>query len=164
MREPPALLLALALSFSCDGGNPATPTEDPQDIDRHERIPVDAVKKTPDTDLFPPVLHSAEFLDPVPLAVINTAGAEDSPFIPADRDEIYFVFIKDAGEPVEIQIRDVVNGIWVSQRQGSTWQEATLVVLQDRGQSLDVVEGARRGLAVDDEHDLRIRMCIGDAL
>jgi hypothetical protein len=133
-RKPPALLLALALSLSCEAGDPATPEEDLQEIDRHGRIPADAVKKTPDTDLFPPVLHSAEFLEPVPLPVINTAGAEDSPFIPADRDEIYFVFIKNAREPLEVQIRDVVNGIWISRRQGSTWQEATLVVLQDRDQ------------------------------
>jgi hypothetical protein len=129
-QRNPLLLAVLLLFLNCEGGDPATPEDELQDLDRHGRIPVDAVKKTPETDLFPPILHSAEFQEPVPFSAINTAGAEDSPFVPADRDEFYFVFVKDAREPVEIQIRDPVNGIWVSRREGGVWQEATLVVLQ----------------------------------
>jgi len=100
---------------------------------RDSVIPEDAVKMTPETDSYPPILHSEEWEEPVPLAVINTAGAEDSPFIPADRDEMYFVFVKDVREPVHIQIRDFVNGIWVSKNVGGAWQEPELVILQDTG-------------------------------
>jgi hypothetical protein len=35
---------------------------------------------------------------------------------------------------VEVQIRDVANGIWVSRKQGRAWQEPTLVLLQDPGE------------------------------
>jgi hypothetical protein len=34
--------------------------------------------------------------------------------------------MKDTREPVEVQIRDVVDWIWVSRKQGGGWQEATL--------------------------------------
>ena len=37
-----------------------------------------------------------EFENPVPLPrIINTAGVEDSPFIPYDNDELYFFFLND---------------------------------------------------------------------
>jgi hypothetical protein len=34
---------------------------------REEAIPDDAVKMTPETDLFPPQLHSDEYEEPVPI-------------------------------------------------------------------------------------------------
>ena len=80
-----------------------------------------------------PVLHSDDFEQPVPLAVISTAGAEDSPFIPSGSDELYFVFVKDVREEVHIQIRDPANGIWRSSFVDGSWQEPELVVLQDSG-------------------------------
>ena len=100
--------------------------------DRESSIPEDAVKMTPETDDYPPILHSDEYEEPVPLDVIDTAGAEDSPFIPSDRDELYFVFVKDVREDVYVQIRDPVNGIWVSKFENGSWQEPELVVLQDK--------------------------------
>jgi len=109
---------------------------------RLERIPADAVKVTPDTDLFPPILHSNEWEEPVPLGPeINTAGAEDSPFIPIDRDELYFFFTPDVNVPAEQQIFDEVTGIYVSAQQGTSWGNAERVWLQDAGKlSLDGAE------------------------
>jgi hypothetical protein len=42
---------------------------------RESAIPNDAVKMTSDTDIYPPLLHSTEWMDPVRLSsAINTAG------------------------------------------------------------------------------------------
>jgi hypothetical protein len=102
-------------------------------VDRHAAIPADAVKITPDQDPTPPILHATEFQEPVPLPVISTAGAEDAPFVPAGGDELYFFFAADVRQDAAVQIRDPVNGIWVSRRVGGTWQEPTLVWLQEPG-------------------------------
>lgn len=101
-------------------------------INRHSLIPSDVVKGTPSNDQHPPEMHSSDFDNPVPLAVINTAGAEDSPFIPDSGDELYFVFVKDVREEVHIQIRDEANGIWLS-KYINGWQEPEFVRLQKKG-------------------------------
>jgi len=98
---------------------------------RESKIPQDILKGTPKNDQHPPILHSTEYEQPVPLAIISTAGAEDSPFIPEDRDELYFMFVKDVREDIHIQIRDFVNGIWVSKKINNAWQEPEFVQLQD---------------------------------
>jgi len=103
-------------------------------VNRLDAIPSGAVKVTPDDDASPPILHSPEFEEPVPVPVISTAGAEDAPFIPEDRDELYFFFAADPNEDPSLQIRDPVNGIWVSKREGGVWQEPTLVWLQLPGE------------------------------
>ena len=77
------ILIALALLIG--GCGETEPEELPT---RESAIPADAVKMTRDMDVTPPVLHSDEYEIPVPLAVINTAGAEDSPFIPAGRNDL----------------------------------------------------------------------------
>ena len=131
-----ALLLAsVAWTVQACSSEGGTGPDDQQlpEVDRHAAIPSDAVKGTPAQDPSPPILHSAEFQDPVPLPVISTAGAEDAPFIPADRDELYFFFAADVREDASIQIRDPVNGIWVSRRVAGAWQEPTLVWLQKPG-------------------------------
>lgn len=108
-------------------------------LTREEAISDNAVKMLPEADLFPPVLHSSEWQEPVPLpGPINTAGAEDSPFIPGDRQELYFFFTPDPNIPVQGQLLDGVTGIWVSQWQEGQWQEPERVWLQDKGKlSLD---------------------------
>lgn len=93
-------------------------------------IPEDAVKILPADDLFPPIMHSDEFGKPVPVEVISTPGAEDSAFIPADRDELYFMFVKDVREEPGVQVQDRVNGIWVSKKVDGEWAEPELVLLQ----------------------------------
>ncbi len=103
-------------------------------VTRLEKIPASAVKMTPATDQSPPILHSNEFRPPIPLpGPINTAGAEDSPFIPADGNEFYFFFTPDVKVPVEKQILDGVTGIWMSKKEGSGWGEPERVWLQDPG-------------------------------
>lgn len=112
---------------------------------RKESIPSDAVKMTPETDLYPPVLHSDDWNMPVPMdTVINTAGGEDSPFIPVDRDELYFFFTPDVGIPAEKQVIDSVSGIYVSEYLNHEWQSAKKVILQDQGKlALDGAEFVR---------------------
>jgi hypothetical protein len=109
---------------------------------RESAIPSDAVKMTPAMDLFPPVLHSSEWLEPVPVSsVINTAGAEDSPFILPDGSALYFFFTPDVRVPVEKQVLDGVTGIYVSRWVNGSWSAAERVVLQDAGKlALDGAE------------------------
>jgi len=125
-----AAAMSLAVAAGCDEST--APQDEPLVIDRHEKIPGDVVKGTPQNDRHPPVLHSTEFLEPVPVPVISTAGAEDSPFIPADGSDLYFFFAADVRQDASIQVRDPVNGIWVSRHVGGAWQEPALVQLQER--------------------------------
>lgn len=127
-----AALSLLFLTASC--GSPATPDgsgKEYPDVDRLAAIPSDVVKGTPENDEHPPILHSGDFEEPVSVPVISTAGAEDSPFVPADRDELYFFFAADVRQDASVQVLDPVNGIWVSRRAGGQWQEPELVWLQD---------------------------------
>jgi len=80
-------LVLLLAPGACDSG-PASPGENlPPQVDRHASIPGDVQKVTPAEDKHPPILHSDEFTEPVPLPIISTAGGEDAPFIPRDRTE-----------------------------------------------------------------------------
>ncbi len=104
------------------------------DIDRHRKIPPDIYKRTPEHDLYPPILHSDEYEYPVPLgAAVNTAGGEDSPFILPDGKTLYFCFISDVRLPAEAQLFDSVTGVWVSYDSNGNWTEAQRVWLQDPG-------------------------------
>ncbi|HII72288.1 TPA: hypothetical protein HA265_06040 [Candidatus Woesearchaeota archaeon] len=111
------------------------------DIDYKSKIPASAVKMTPEMDKHPPILHSEEYEAPVPLADVNTAGAEDSPFIPDSGDELYLFFTPDVKVPVEKQVIDEVTGIYVSKKVNGAWQSPVRVHLQDPGKlSLDGCE------------------------
>jgi hypothetical protein len=92
--------------------------------------------------LLPPILHSDEFETPVPLGDgVNTAGAEDSPFVMPDGNTLYFFFTPDGNIPAQQQLFDGVTGIWVSHRVNGVWQPAERVWLQDPGElSLDGAE------------------------
>ncbi|OIO52727.1 MAG: hypothetical protein AUJ19_00405 [Parcubacteria group bacterium CG1_02_58_44] len=113
-----------------------------QEIDRLSSIPADAITSMPEGDMYPPILYSDEFLTPVPVEAISSAGVEDSPFIPADRDELYFFFTPDVRVLIERQISDGVTGIYVSRRgSDGEWQEPERVWLQRPGKlSLDGCE------------------------
>ena len=134
------ILSAITILSGCD----AEPDDQPEypTRTRAESIPDDAVKMTPETDLYPPILHSDEWEAPVPVGMpVNTAGAEDSPFIPADRDELYFFFTPDVSIPAEQQLFDSVTGIYVSVYTDNTFSEPTRVWLQDPGKlALDGAE------------------------
>lgn len=109
------------------------------DIDRHDKLPPDIVKRTPETDHYPPILYSDDYEPPVPLGPgVNTSGAEDSPFILPDGKTLYFVFTPDVRVPVEKQLLDSVTGVWVSYKIDNTWTDAERVWLQSPGKlSLD---------------------------
>jgi len=101
-------------------------------VSRDEAIPPDAVKMTPEADTWPPKLHSDEWEDPIPMpGPVNTAGAEDSPFITPDGDWFFFFFTPDVRVPVNEQLLDGCTGMWWSKREGDSWTEPERVVLND---------------------------------
>ena len=58
---------------------------------REAAIPDNAIKMGPDGDPAPPILHLDEWQNPVPLpGTVNSAGAEDSPFITPDGQKLFF--------------------------------------------------------------------------
>lgn len=107
-----------------------TPTQKPT---RLGAIPDTAVKIQTAQDPTPPILHNPEWEQPVPMnAPINTAGAEDSPFILPDGSTLYFFFTPDVKVPPEQQILDGVTGIYVSHKEDSGWTEPERVFLSDQ--------------------------------
>ena len=110
-------------------GGPAALKPTPTPVNRLDSIPATAVKMTLANDPWPP-LASPGWSQPVPLeGPINTAGAEDSPFIPVDGRTFYFFFTPDASIPAERQVGDGVTGIWMSPWTGSGWGEPVRVRL-----------------------------------
>lgn len=105
----------------------------PQSVpDRTASLPQDRTKMTPEMDLYPPVVHSAEWEDPVPLpGFVNTRGAEDSPFVLPDGNTLYFFFTPDVRKSPQEQLLDGVTGIYVAAKQGATWGTAERVALED---------------------------------
>jgi hypothetical protein len=115
----PLALLAFA-TWACGSSAAATPIP-PTGGSRLDALPADAVKRTPADDVYPPVLHAAEFAEPVPLpGPINTAGLEDSPFIAPD-GRLYFFFTPSAAVPPEQQLFDGVTGIYVAAKAEAGW-------------------------------------------
>jgi hypothetical protein len=137
------IVIVAAVVFAGLNLNPPQETlETPELPTRESAIPAGAVKMTPETDLHPPILHSDEWNQPVPLAgAINTAGGEDSPFVLLDGDTLYFFFTPNVTVPAEKQVLDGVTGIYVSTRQNGVWSTAERVILQDAGKlALDGAE------------------------
>ncbi|MFC1924078.1 hypothetical protein ACFLXA_01755 [Chloroflexota bacterium] len=105
-------------------------------IDRESKITADQAKITPETDLLPPVLHSDEYEQPVPMPYpVNTAGAEDSAFMMPDGNTLFVWFTPDPGIPAEDQVLDGVTGIYVFQKVDGEWQAPERVILQDCGKA-----------------------------
>jgi hypothetical protein len=130
-------LAAWSLTFSVllSGCAPAPPTATVAPTSRLTQIPLQAVKRTPGTDRYPPRVHDPGWSDPVPLpGPINTAGAEDSPFLSADGQSLLFWFTPDLAIPAEQQVGDKVTGIYLSTAGSGEWGEPVLLELQDRGQ------------------------------
>ncbi len=108
------------------------PQSNLQILPRESKIPADALKMTPETDFYPPILHSDEYEEPVPLPdPINTTGAEDSAFITPDGQNFYVWFTPDPGIPPEKQIIDGVTGIYWSKKVNGQWGEPERMVLND---------------------------------
>ena len=90
---------------------------------------------TPELDKLPPILHSDEYYKPVPLgSAVNTAGAEDSPFITPDGQTLYFFFTPDPDVPAEEQLFDGATGIYVSRKEAGQWTGAERIILQYPGE------------------------------
>lgn len=136
MRKQAIFVILISLSitsgcFESDDSDSDQEVEYPS-VSREDKIPEGAVKGTPNTDSSPLVLHSDLFMDPVPLkGEVNTAGAEDSPFITEDGETLYFFFTPDVDVPPEKQILDDVTGIWFSELIGKKWSKPKRVWLQD---------------------------------
>ena len=90
-------------------------------VERESKIPAGAIKVTPQTDTSPPKSFSTDYKDPVPLKTINTAGAEDSPFVMPDGNTLYLFFTPDVRVPAEKQVIDGVTGIYVSKKVNGQW-------------------------------------------
>jgi hypothetical protein len=132
---------AVGLLLAVCGLLPVTCHEKPIIKTRAETIPLDAVKRTPATDFYPPVLiDSADFEPPIPMpGPVNTAGAEDSPFMLPDGQDFYFFFTPDVRKSPQEQLGDGVTGIWWTKRNGQTWTEPERVWL-GRNEALDGAE------------------------
>lgn len=104
------------------------------DVDRESKLPPDIQKRGPETDHHPPILHSNEFHEPVPLPYpVNTSGAEDSPFILGDGSQLYFFFTPDVRLSPQQQLLDSVSGIWLTNKIGSSWSKPVRVWLAEPG-------------------------------
>lgn len=122
------VILLMTFSF-CEDPIEPDPVEWPS---RYEKIPADAVKMTPETDNFPPVLHSEEWNEPVPMeGPVNTAGAEDAPVITPDGLTFFLFFTPDVDIPPESQLLDSVTGIWWTEKSGGEWSEPERILLND---------------------------------
>ena len=62
---------------------------------------------------------------------INTAGAEDSPFITGNGTWFFFFFTPDVDVPAEKQLIDGVTGIWWSKKVGDNWSSPEKIVFFD---------------------------------
>ena len=113
---------------------PAQPAPSYPTTTREEAIPADAVKITPETDIYPPILHSDDFETPVPLgSPINTRGAEDSPFMMPDGNTFYVWFTPSPSIPVEQQLFDNVTGIYEYRKVSGQWTGPERMWLMEPG-------------------------------
>ncbi len=100
--------------------------------DRLKAIPTTSAKMGPSNDIHKPVVHSSSWRQPVPLpGLVNTAGAEDSPFITSNGTWFFFFFTPDVTVPVEKQLIDGLTGIWWTQKIGDNWTSPEKIVLND---------------------------------
>jgi len=113
-----------ALCGCADNHGPDVSGPGDNDPTREESIPDGATKMTPETDHWPPVLHSPEWGQPVPMeGQVNTAGVEDAPVITPDGNTFIFFFTPDGNAPAQEQLVDGVSGVWWCTWGGSEWTE-----------------------------------------
>ena len=139
-QSPAATTVTTDTLVSTTTTTTSTPTRIP--VNRLDKIPADAIKVTPEMDIYPPILYSDKYETPVPLGSgVNTAGGEDSPFMMPDGNTLYFFFTPDVSVPAELQVLDGVTGVYVSHLVNNEWQPAERVWLQDPGKySMDGAE------------------------
>jgi len=107
-------------------------SEQEHTMNREDSIPKDAIKITPEMDVFPPIIQREEWEMPTPLkGAVNTAGAEDSPFIIPDGKNFYFFFTPDVDVPANEQLLDGVTGVWWSTKTDEGWTDPKRVILNE---------------------------------
>jgi len=100
--------------------------------DRLAAIPNSAVKFTPSNDSYAPFVHNASWSQPVPWpGPVNTAGAEDSPYMTENGTWFFFFFTPDMNIPANEQLLDGVTGIWWTQKVGGSWTAPERIILND---------------------------------
>lgn len=103
-------------------------------LTRADSIPAGTVKLTSANDPACPQLmpeFKSYWHNPVPLeGPINTAGAEDSPFITPDGNTFYFWFKGDLTKTVHEEVDDPAGGIYWSKKVNGEWQEPEKLNLQ----------------------------------
>ncbi len=112
---------------------------------RAESIPAGTVKMTPENDPHPPLLNpdlpclKDIWEDPVPMpGPVNTAGAEDSPFMTPDGNTFFFWFNGDQSKTVYEQAEDPMSGIYWTRKTNGAWTEPERIYLSYFGeQALD---------------------------
>ncbi|MCJ7718198.1 MAG: hypothetical protein MUO54_16990 [Anaerolineales bacterium] len=101
-------------------------------LPRENKIPENSIKIIPEKDFYPPLLHSDEWAQPIPVpGKINSAGAEDSPFVTPDGKTIYFTFVPDVNVPPDNQLIDGVTGLYVSSLEDNEWTNPERILLND---------------------------------
>ncbi|MFZ5819630.1 MAG: hypothetical protein ACOYYJ_06995 [Chloroflexota bacterium] len=132
------LLLALTAlvlaALACGQATPPPPPSPTPAPDRLAAIPANAIKITPETDVYPVKSETDEYADPVPLPFpVNTTGAEDSAFMTPDGKTLYVWFTPSPSIPVEKQLFDGVTGIYAFQETEAGWSDPQRIWLQDPG-------------------------------
>ena len=112
----------------------ATLDLDVQNKVRADSIPAGVIKLTPQNDPAPPQLVAGFrglWQDPVPAPVpVNSAGAEDSPFITSDGRTLYFWFNGDESKDALAQTKDPMTGVYWTKQVDGKWQEPQRLWLQ----------------------------------
>jgi len=107
-------------------------------INREDKIPITNPKITVETDIYPPIMHSDEYYEPKPLiGDINTAGAEDSPFINPEGDQLFFFFTPDVSISPDKQLLDGVTGLYFSRLINGMWSKSQRLLSQNDELALD---------------------------
>ncbi len=126
----PILILGVYVSALTGGKDASSTTTTGKTPDRYISIPTWAPKYTPENDTYPPIIHSSEWLQPIPMpGPMNTAGAEDSPFITPDGSWFFSFFTPNLRVNAAQQIGDGVTGIWWSTRTATGWTDPVRVYL-----------------------------------
>lgn len=127
-----AVIVAVVLLLVVVGLLGSRPNEEPTPL-RSDVIPASATKMTPGTDIYPPILRSDDWLDPVPMpGPVNTAGSEDSPFITPNGTWFFFFWTPDLNIPIQNQLGDKVTGVWWTEKVGGSWTEPEKLILGSR--------------------------------
>ena len=110
-------------------------SQDDQTLSRYDLIKTEKI--LPPADEYPPILHSSDYSQPVPVdGSLNSAGLEDAPFITPDGNTLFVFFTPDADTPANEQINDGITGIYVAEKADGAWGEPGRVLL-GKGQALD---------------------------